>query len=144
MIQRIQSIYLFFVVIISGGLIFIIDFSNKTSDTKTQILDLVFSIDLIQKGIGISFFITAVLAFISIFLYKNRNKQVVVNSINIVINSILLGLIAYHLLKVSGEINISEKGIWFLIPFISIILLVLANTEIKKDEKLVKSVDRLR
>lgn len=144
MIQRIQSIYLFFVVIISGGLIFIIDFSNKTSESKTQILDLVFSIDLIQKGIGISFFITAVLAFISIFLYKNRNKQVVVNSINIVINSILLGLIAYHLLKVSGEINISEKGIWFLIPFISIILLVLANTEIKKDEKLVKSVDRLR
>ena len=144
MIQRIQSIYLFFVVIISGGLIFIIDFSNKTSDTKTQILDLVFSIDLIQKGIGISFFIIAVLAFISIFLYKNRNKQVVVNNINIVINSILLGLIVYHLLNVSGEINISEKGIWFLIPFISIILLVLANTGIKKDEKLVKSVDRLR
>jgi hypothetical protein len=144
MIQRIQSIYLAFVAVISGGLIFLIDFSNKVSDAKMQILDLISGIDLLQKGIGISFFIIALLALISVFLYKSRNKQVVINSINIVINLILLGSMAYHLFKVSGEIIISEKGIKFLIPFISIILLVLANSGIKKDEKLVKSVDRLR
>ncbi|MEM8927237.1 MAG: DUF4293 family protein, partial [Bacteroidota bacterium] len=38
----------------------------------------------------------------------------------------------------------SEKGIGMLIPVFSIVFLVLANRAIKKDEDLVKSVDRLR
>ncbi|MEP3383632.1 MAG: DUF4293 family protein, partial [Flavobacteriaceae bacterium] len=39
---------------------------------------------------------------------------------------------------------ISEKGIGMLIPVFSIVFLVLSNRAIKKDEDLVKSVDRLR
>jgi len=37
-----------------------------------------------------------------------------------------------------------EKGIGMLIPVFSIVFLVLSNRAIKKDEDLVKSVDRLR
>jgi hypothetical protein len=40
--------------------------------------------------------------------------------------------------------QISEKGIGMFLPIISIVLLVMANKAIKKDEALVKSVDRLR
>ena len=43
-----------------------------------------------------------------------------------------------------GENDISEKGVGMFIPILSIVLLALANKAIKKDEDLVKSVDRLR
>ena len=46
--------------------------------------------------------------------------------------------------NLSGETNVSEKGIGILLPIFSIVCLVLANKAIKKDEDLVKSVDRLR
>jgi hypothetical protein len=39
---------------------------------------------------------------------------------------------------------VSEKGIGMFLPILAILLIVLANKAIKKDEDLVKSVDRLR
>ncbi|MDP2059060.1 MAG: DUF4293 family protein, partial [Flavobacteriaceae bacterium] len=62
----------------------------------------------------------------------------------ILINLFLLGFFAYRSLNLSGEAQVSEKGIGMLIPIFSIVLLVLANKAIKKDEALVKSADRLR
>jgi len=64
--------------------------------------------------------------------------------LNILLNFILLGFFVYQSLNVSGEADVSEKGIGILLPILSIVLLVLANKAIKKDEDLVKSVDRLR
>ncbi len=63
-----------------------------------------------------------------------------------ILNVILLGLFVYRTLTVSGEATeiVSEKGIGMFLPIVSIVLLVLANKAIKKDEDLVKSVDRLR
>ena len=57
---------------------------------------------------------------------------------------LLLGIIVYHLLMLPGEAVASEKGIGSFIPIIVIVLLAMANKGIIKDEKLVKSVDRLR
>ena len=64
--------------------------------------------------------------------------------LNIILNLILLGLFVFRSLNISGETDVSEKGIGMLIPVLSIVLLALANKAIKKDEDLVKSVDRLR
>jgi hypothetical protein len=47
-------------------------------------------------------------------------------------------------LTLSGETAVSEKDIGMFIPIIVIVLLAIANKAIKKDEDLVKSVDRLR
>jgi len=47
-------------------------------------------------------------------------------------------------LTLSGETAVSEKGIGMFIPVIVVVLLAVANKAIKKDEDLVKSVDRLR
>ncbi|MDB4192329.1 DUF4293 domain-containing protein, partial [Flavobacteriaceae bacterium] len=46
-------------------------------------------------------------------------------------------------LNISGEVS-SEKGIGMFIPSVVILFAVMANKAIKKDENLVKSVDRLR
>ena len=64
--------------------------------------------------------------------------------LNMILNLILLGLFVYRTLNTSGETAISEKGVGMFLPIISIVFLVLANKAIKKDEDLVKSVDRLR
>jgi hypothetical protein len=65
--------------------------------------------------------------------------------LNIVLNLILLGLFVYHSLNLSGETAaVSEKGIGMFLPVLAVVFLVLANKAIKKDEDLVKSVDRLR
>jgi ABC-type polysaccharide transport system permease subunit len=62
-----------------------------------------------------------------------------------ILNLILLGLFVYRSLNLSGETPlVSEKGIGMFVPVLAIVLLVLANKAIKKDEDLVKSVDRLR
>ena len=48
------------------------------------------------------------------------------------------------MLTLSGEAMVSEKGIGMFLPIVVVLLLVIANKAIKKDEDLVKSVDRLR
>ena len=65
------------------------------------------------------------------------------NRLNIILNFILLAVFMYGSLNSPGEDVSSEKGVGIL-PIISIVLLVLANKAIKKDEDLIKSVDRLR
>ncbi|WP_276390362.1 DUF4293 domain-containing protein [Eudoraea chungangensis] len=136
MIQRIQTLYLLVVALISGVLPFV--FSLWKSEEG-----IVFYAqgDLMFLG---AFLLSSCLAILSIFLYKNRKNQFVVNRLNILLNLFLLGFFVYRSLNLSGEIVISEKGIGMLIPVFSIVFLVLANRAIKKDEDLVKSVDRLR
>ena len=90
---------------------------------------------------------TVVLVFlglIAILSYQNRKRQILLNKISIAINALLLGLLAYWLLTLSGGIDFPEKGIEPLFPLISIFCLLLANVAIGRDERLVKSVDRLR
>ena len=91
-----------------------------------------------------AFLVVAVLAIIAIFLFKKRQHQFVLNRLNLLLNLFLLGFFVYRSLNLSGGAQVSEKGIGMLIPVFSIVFLVLANRAIKKDEDLVKSVDRLR
>jgi hypothetical protein len=93
----------------------------------------------------IGFGLCTTLALVSIFSFNNRQNQFVMNRLNIILNLILLGLFLYHLLNLSGETDkVSEKGIGIFLPIVAIVLLVFANKSIKKDEDLVKSVDRIR
>lgn len=80
----------------------------------------------------------------SIFSYKYRKRQILLNRISMIINALLIGLSVYWLLNLPGGIDFPEKGIEPLFPLIAIVFLLLANINISKDERLVKSVDRLR
>lgn len=143
MIQRIQTIYLFLASIVSGGLIFVFNLWNTIKE-KIFVVDL-FSKEVITlKVIPLMFIASAVLSLVAIFLFHNRKLQFVVGRIIILINLFLLGLLIYLSLTLSGETLVSEKGIGMFLPILAILLIVLANKAIKKDEDLVKSVDRLR
>ena len=92
----------------------------------------------------ILFGLSTALTLLSILSHKKRQQQFVMGRLNMILNFILLGLFVYRTLNASGETAISEKGVGMFLPIFSIVFLVLANKAIKKDEDLVKSVDRLR
>ncbi len=144
MIQRIQSIYLLIATLLSGGLIFFLNLWVTEQGIKFFALDSLSSDNLALAGVFVLFLASAILTLIAIFQYKKRQLQFVLGRLTILINFILVGILVYFAQNLSGEIKISEKGIGLLIPIFTIVFVVLANKAIKKDEELVKSVDRLR
>ncbi|MCD0465738.1 DUF4293 domain-containing protein [Flavobacterium sp. ENC] len=137
MIQRIQTVYLILTFIVTGVLVFFIPLWTLSNGKAFYFMqDQVYTVLL-----GLS----TMLTIISIISYKKRQNQFVMGRLNIILNLILLGLFVYRSLNLSGEtVTVSEKGIGMFLPIVAIVLLVLANKAIKKDEDLVKSVDRLR
>ena len=136
MLQRIQTVYLIIAALIMGGLYL---WFPVVQDAAGAIV--------IQRSEPLVFgliFACMALAIISILNFKKRQLQFVLNRLNIILSFVLLGVFVYRSLTVSGETLVSEKGIGVLLPVISIVFLVLANKAIKRDEDLVKSVDRLR
>ena len=144
MIQRIQSIYLLIATIASGGLIFILKLWVSDKGDDFFAINSFASNNILLIVMSSLFLASSFITFMSIFQFKKRQLQFVLGRIAILINFILLGIVVYFSQNLSGEINISEKGIGLLIPVLSIVLVVLANKAIKRDEDLVKSVDRLR
>ncbi len=136
MIQRIQTLYLLLAAVVAAGLIFVFELWTNQEGVK------VFANDVSYVFAG--FLLSAVLSLITIFRYKNRKSQFMLGRLNIILNFILLGFFVYQSLNLSGETVVSEKGIGIFLPIVSIVFLALANKAIKKDEDLVKSVDRLR
>ena len=136
MIQRIQTLYLTISLIATAVVPFFVTLWTENETTSVYFTEITTSMVL--------FGLSSLLALISIFSFKKRQNQFVLNRLNIISNFILLGFFVYRTLNLSGETEVSEKGIGIVLPAISIVLLVLANKAIKKDEDLVKSVDRLR
>ena len=81
----------------------------------------------------------------SIFRYKQRLHQLKLVKITIFLNIILVTgiFLNYPKLFTSAQHSM-EIGTGAYFPLISLIMLVIANRYILKDEKLVRSADRLR
>ena len=136
MIQRIQSLYLGLVLLVNILAIFFVNIVAEAPEN---------SIFTLANALNIGTFILfATLTLMSVLSYKKRINQFVMNRLNIILNFFLLGFFVYRWLNLSGESVLSEKGIGMFVPIISIVFLSVANKAIKKDEDLVKSVDRLR
>lgn len=129
MIQRIQSIWMLLAIIAP---VFLYIAGQDVDVFGTLPLIVILCLLLIIMG-----------AY-SLFSYNNRKRQILLNNFSIMINALLIGVLIYWLLNLSGGIVFPEKGIELLFPVIAIVSLLIANVYIKKDEKLVKSVDRLR
>ena len=129
MLQRIQTVWIFLAVL---GAVFL----NITAQ-DFDVLGAYFTIN-------VSTVILILFGVLSIFSFKNRKRQILLNNISIIINALLIGVLMYWLLKLSGGIDFPEKGIEPVFSLIAVISLLIANIYIKKDERLVKSVDRLR
>jgi membrane protease YdiL (CAAX protease family) len=136
MIQRIQSLYLIIAILLNGVLSLFLPLWISSDNLEIYALSQPVAISL--------FFLSVIISIISLISFKARKRQFVLGRINIILNFVLVGVFAYWTLNLPGEMDISEKGIGMLLPIISIVFIALANKAIKKDEDLVKSVDRLR
>ena len=134
---RIQTYYLIACLIISGVLPFVFPLWYDMKGNPFR-----FNYDMVYVTL---FGLSITLSLLSILSHKKRQQQFVMGRLNIILNLILLGLFVYRTLNLSGgTATVSEKGIGMFLPIFSIVILVLANKAIKKDEDLVKSLDRLR
>src|SRR5690625_441735 len=135
MIQRKQSIYLFLAAIVSGISVWVTNLWKSTTEWVQAQDDLI---------VLLLFIISSLLSLVTIFLFKNRILQMRLGRVNILLNILLIGYLAYSLSTLPAGFSHSEKGSGLFIPFVSIVLLFIENRCIKKDEELVKSVDRFR
>lgn len=134
--QRIQTLYMSVVVLLAICLLFVFEVGVDAN-----------GVALLGKDIVLVFFqsvLTILIVIVAIMQFKNRQNQFVLNRVAILIQFFLLGFFVYRALSMPGEGLTSEKGIGAFVPIVSIVLLALANRAIKKDEDLVKSVDRIR
>jgi Domain of unknown function (DUF4293) len=149
MIQRIQSIYLF-VAAVAFGLQIVLPYAmapaNTPATTAPIFADGVFNLfDNVGMmgltGLGI---IDSILA---IFMFKNRALQGRLVGMTIIVAIMLLVLVGftfYMANKGLPEGAIVSYGAGFVLPLVATFLLWMASGAIKKDENLVKSMDRLR
>ena len=146
MIQRIQSILLFLGAIAVFAL-YKLPFGSVSPVIRSSTLfsDGIFSIQDHVALIAL-FSIAGLLAFIAIFLFKNRQLQKVLSRVSIIAN--VIGIILALVLFMQDAANMGtaepreEMGLG--LPVLSIIFTLFALRYINKDDKLVKSMDRLR
>ena len=129
MLQRIQSVFLFLSSIITLIMIFFVPIFEIGSKEM-------FASDFLWAKVFL--FISALLSLISINLYKSRKKQILLCSFSRTQITIALILLLFMYKK---ELNVKVELLLFAIPYL---LLILSSYFIKKDEKLVKSSERIR
>jgi len=90
--------------------------------------------------------VVAILPLVLIFLYKNRKQQTLLCYVYIFLMFGYSFWIAQSVKTVTGgaQLNTNNFGIGALLSSINIVLIILAAKAIQRDEKLVKSADRLR
>jgi len=162
MIQRIQSIFLLLAAISALVLFFVqIKYPSgfKMNDTDALNTLTVCYIteyqsetnDFIVKTLIIPALLCTllvILPIINIFMYKNRRRQSLISRLNILVGTGLLVYLLFFLENKGGtKALIGDSMIHYLIlalPALAIIFSYLANLFIMKDERLIKSADRIR
>ena len=129
MIQRLQSLILLFSAASSLIIVFYFPVLKSTEITIYLTENISYARLCVFLSVGLNIF--------SIFQFKNRNRQIIINQISKLFISIAFIIIIFQ----RGELNFAIGLLLFIIPYS---LIILANYLIRKDEKLVKSADRIR
>jgi hypothetical protein len=155
MIQRIQTLFLFIVFAAGIAAFFlpIASFLTEKGYVNLMVLgiinDTTFAYELpdtlyLMIVLGLS----TLIAFVTIFFYKRRMLQVKLIRFGILLNIIYLALIFFmyapdmeEAIGVGAD-YLQQPGVYLII--VSVVFLLLASRFIIKDEKLIRSADRLR
>jgi len=158
MIQRIQTVYLT-LAFASIALLFAFPLAQFFSETGAYVFSVTglqnmvpgepdaFSSTLFLPIIIVAVFI-ALLALYTIFQYKNRSYQIKLTNIGVLTSiAFIMGIFFLYIPMIEKKINIVpdySKAYGIYLPLGALVFLVLANRAIKRDDKLVRSADRLR
>jgi hypothetical protein len=149
MIQRIQSLYLLLVIIAYTLLFFfpIATYTAMSADNLTEITTRFSLLGITNANsnstipLMIAVVLLAIAALVTIFLYKKRLLQIKITAIVLLAHMGLVVALFYS----GGKIGVNpayDAGMY--IALIPLVFLVLANRAIRRDEKMVRSTDRLR
>jgi Domain of unknown function (DUF4293) len=155
MIQRIQSVYLFIMALLSSLLIpgSILNFTDKTgSAIRVSFNEVVRDNsgkvpEIVEKLLPLSVLIIliTVISLAAIFFFKNRKIQIQLSRFLIFLAAILVIAITHICLRIVSKFDTGIiPGLKMILPVLILIISVLAFRGIKKDDQLVKSYDRLR
>jgi hypothetical protein len=155
MIQRIQSLYLTFIIVLSILLMngSILNFTGESgnaaklsaagelSDEGRKLIAHIapaWPVIALLAGIGL-------ISIASLFMYRNRRLQMLLTMSVIVLSVLLTGAVAWLGFSVIHDFRMTlSAGIKMAFPVLILILAIMAFMGIQKDERLVKSYDRLR
>ena len=150
MIQRVQSVYLFFAAILMLATPLFSVMGYQPDETSFKTLNLLslgyysFLPDFVCPAISL---IAGIMALIAIFLYKKRKLQIKF-CYGIFVLIVFLYIFIYHAYTVL--VSEMDAGTRFFpkiagaFPVVALFLICMAFFGIKKDEKIVSSLDRLR
>ncbi|HYD21559.1 MAG TPA: DUF4293 domain-containing protein [Flavipsychrobacter sp.] len=145
MIQRIQTLWLFLAGLLNAGVFYF--------DVYRGYININGADTLVSLRVGPKLFLMLIaivmtaLPLLAILMFKDRKRQ---RSMAVVSVVATLSFIAAAMTQVTpfleANAGIANDTYWIgmVLPFISIVFLVLAIRGINKDQKLVKSLDRLR
>ena len=157
MIQRIQSVFLLLLALAMLSLL-ALPLWHKIDALTGQELTLT-AFGYVAKGVSLPANIgpvwligslaaaSAALAVFEIFQFRHRLRQLLLGTVNLLLIAATLG--AEFLFYTKGEqlLNIRLEGqimVAFYLPTLALVLNLLANRFIRRDEQLVRSADRLR
>ncbi|MEQ8924707.1 MAG: DUF4293 domain-containing protein [Fulvivirga sp.] len=159
MLQRIQTIFLILVVLFMG-LSFLFPLwtlYNLDGEITHQLFNLKLntiserdgSVTVIQYPylfVGILAGITMIVAILEISKFKNRLLQMKLGALNAMLMAATLGVGVYFATDLINSIpgNGGAYGPGLFLPGAAMICNIIANRFIRKDERLVRSVDRIR
>ena len=143
MIQRIQSIWLFVAAFISGALFLFPLYHYSTPQAADQLMGARNDYMLLILAT-----LMAVLPLIAIFMFRNRKRQKGFCWLSLLSS---VAFIAVMLMKIQNLKNMNPPPTADnfalpgpIVPVLAIICIIMAIRGIRKDEALIKSVDRLR
>jgi len=158
MIQRIQTLYLSLAFIAmallfafplaqffaeNGAYIFSVKgLKNMVPGDPNAFNPMIF-LPLIIVAIGIG-----LLALYTISQFKNRSFQIKLTNVGVLSSvALIMGIFFLYIPMIEKKINIVpdySKAYGIYMPLIALVFMVMANRAIKRDDKLVRSADRLR
>lgn len=165
MIQRVQTIFLFLVAVCMIAMAFSTiwekaDIEKQEKATLTALYLIHYTIDTEAENpeqtvlheepvymIAAVAIISALVALFSIFKYRNRLTQMKLGLLNILLIAAALGLSIFYIYQGENLLAVEVRGtykIGVFLPALALLFNSMANRFIKRDEDLVRSVDRIR
>jgi peptidoglycan/LPS O-acetylase OafA/YrhL len=137
MLQRKQSLWLLLAALLNSGVLYYSLWQPTFESDSFEAVRTNNYFDLLILGVTI-----IVLPLLAIFMFHNRKRKIRLVLLCTFTNVVFIAdmLVNVHFSKVKD----GNYGIGSVLPVAAIILLIIAISGIRKDEKLVRSVDRLR
>ncbi len=143
MIQRIQSIFLLLACILLS-LVFVFPFFKGNQTTSGFFADSQYTIQDHPALLGVTIG-AALVALIAIFVYKNRSLQQKLVYLAILLSIVLLAVVMILGFGDTPDLmNQASIFVGSVLPILAVIFLGISLRGIRKDERIVKSMDRLR